>query len=119
MFKDNKICQLFGIKYPIIQGGMIWVSGAKLAAACSKSGGLGLIGAGSMKPELLGEQIDKAKSLTTAPIGVNIPLLYRFAKEQIDISLKKGIKIFFISAGSPNKFTDFLKSKKAIVVHIT
>ncbi len=119
MFKDNRVCNLFGIKYPIIQGGMIWVSGAKLAAACSNAGGLGLIGAGSMKPELLTQHIDKAKSLTNKPIGVNVPLLYRFAKEQIDVAIEKGIKIFFTSAGSPNKFTEYIKSHGAIVVHVS
>ncbi len=115
----NKITDLLGIEYPIIQGGMVWVSGGKLAAAVSRAGGLGLIGAGSMKPELLKEHISKAQSLTTRPIGVNVPLLYEKAKEQIDTSLLLGIKIFFTSAGSPKKFTNYLKDQGAIVVHVT
>ncbi len=115
----NRITDLFGIKYPIIQGGMVWVSGAKLAAAVSNSGGLGLIGAGSMKPELLKEHILKAKGLTKNPIGVNVPLLYEKAQEQIDCALDLGVKIFFTSAGSPKKFTSYLKQRGAIVVHVT
>jgi enoyl-[acyl-carrier protein] reductase II len=116
---QNKICELFKIKYPIISGGMVWVSGGKLAASVSKSGGLGLIGAGSMKPELLKEHILKAKAITQNPIGVNIPLLYHGAKEQMDIALSNGIKIFFTSAGSPKTHTQYLKDNGAIVVHVT
>lgn len=116
---DNKITKLFGIKYPIIQGGMVWVSGGKLAAAVSNAGGLGLVGAGSMKPDLLKEHILKAQSLTKNPFGVNVPLLYNKAQEQIDCALDLGVKIFFTSAGSPKKFTSYLKQKGAIVVHVT
>jgi len=116
---DNSITKLFGIQYPIIQGGMVWVSGAKLAAAVSNAGGLGLIGAGSMKPELLREHILKAQKLTDKPFGVNVPLLYDKAQEQIDCALELGVKIFFTSAGSPKKFTSYLKQKGAIVVHVT
>ncbi len=116
---NNSITKLFGIKYPIIQGGMVWVSGAKLAAAVSEAGGLGLIGAGSMQPELLAQHIKKAISLSKKPIGVNIPLLYEKSQEQIETALALGIKIFFTSAGSPRKFTSFLKSHGAIVVHVT
>lgn len=115
------ICSLFGIKYPIIQGGMVWVSGAKLAAAVSNAGGLGLIGAGSMKPDLLRIHIQKAKSLLNEgkQIGVNIPLLYRLVEEQINVALEEGIKIFFTSAGSPKKYTKFLKEQGCTVVHVT
>lgn len=108
-----------GIKYPIIQGGMVWVSGGKLAATVSEHGGLGLIGAGSMKPELLRQHIIKAHSLTKNPFGVNVPLLYDKAQEQIDVALDLGIKIFFTSAGSPKTFTPYLKKNGAIVVHVT
>jgi enoyl-[acyl-carrier protein] reductase II len=116
---NNSITKLFKIKYPIIQGGMVWVSGAKLAAAVSNAGGLGLIGAGSMKPDLLKSHIIKAQSLTKNPIGVNVPLLYELAQDQIDCALGLGIRIFFTSAGSPKKFTQYLKDKNAIVVHVT
>ena len=116
---NNLITALFNIKYPIISGGMVWVSGAKLAAAVSHSGGLGLIGAGSMKPDLLHAHILKAQSLTTKPFGVNVPLLYSGAQEQIQCALDLGVKIFFTSAGHPKKFTSFLKDHGAIVVHVT
>ncbi len=97
---------------------MVWVSGAKLAAAASKAGCLGLIGAGSMKPELLKEHLIKAKALGAQSLGVNIPLLYHGAEEQIEVALKQGVKIFFTSAGSPKKFTPMLKAKGCIVVHV-
>jgi enoyl-[acyl-carrier protein] reductase II len=116
---NNRITELFKIKYPIISGGMVWVSGGKLAAAVSNTGALGLIGAGSMRPELLKEHINKAQSLTSNPIGVNIPLLYGKSEEQINLALEQGIKIFFTSAGSPKKFTKFLKDNHAVVVHVT
>lgn len=115
----NRITDLFGIQYPIIQGGMVWVSGGKLAAAVSNAGGLGLIGAGSMKPDLLKQHILKAQGLTNKPFGVNVPLLYEKAQEQIDCALDLGVKIFFTSAGSPKKFTAYLKQKGAIVTHVT
>lgn len=114
----NKIAKLFGIEYPIIQGGMVWVSGGKLAAAVSRAGGLGIIGAGSMQPELLQQHITTAQSLTSKPIAVNVPLLYEKAHEQIDMALSLGIKIFFTSAGSPKKYTSYLKDHAAIVVHV-
>jgi enoyl-[acyl-carrier protein] reductase II len=117
-FYDSKICSLLDIKYPIIQGGMVWVSGANLAAAVSNAGGLGIIGAGSMNPELLRSHIQKAKKLTTNPIAVNFPLLYSQVDKQIDVALEEGIKIFFTSAGSPKKFTKFLKDKGCIVIHV-
>lgn len=116
---SNRITELFNIKYPIISGGMVWVSGSKLAAAVSEAGGLGLIGAGSMKPDLLKEHIKKAQSLTNKSIGINVPLLYKDVELQINTALELGIKIFFTSAGSPKKFTQYLKDKNAIVVHVT
>ena len=116
----NAICDLFKIRHPIIQAGMVWVSGGKLAAACANEGILGLIGAGSMNPDLLAHHIEKAQGLVRpkAQIGVNLPLLYDHIEEQIDVCLKKEIKIFFTSAGSPKKFTSFLKKKGARVVHV-
>lgn len=116
---NNSVTKIFNIKYPIIQGGMVWVSGAKLAAAVSNAGGLGLIGAGSMKPELLKEHIMKAQTLTSSPFGVNVPLLYEKAQEQIDCALSLGVRIFFTSAGSPKKFTQYLKDQGCVVVHVT
>jgi enoyl-[acyl-carrier protein] reductase II len=118
-FSENAITKLFGIRVPIIQAGMVWVSGGKLAAASANAGALGLIGAGSMKPELLRQHIMKAKSLTNRPVGVNLPLLYHGIEEQLNVCLDQGIKIFFTSAGSPKKFTPMLKSKGCIVVHVT
>ena len=117
--KPSVVTQMFGVQYPIVQGGMVWVSGAKLAAAVSNAGALGLIGAGSMKPDLLRQQIIKAKTLTSKPFGINLPLLYEGAKDQIDVSLELGVKIFFTSAGSPKKFTPYLKEKGCTVVHVT
>ncbi len=119
MIKDKSITTLFNIELPIIQGGMVWVSGAKLAAAVSNAGGLGLIGAGSMKPDLLEKHIIKAKSLTDKPFGINIPLLYGRVEEQIEIALKHNVRIFFTSAGSPKKYTKLLKEKGCVVVHVT
>lgn len=116
---SNKICELFGTELPIIQGGMVWVSGSKLAAAVSNTGALGIVGAGSMKPDLLRKHLKKANSLTSRPLAVNIPLLYKDADKQIEIALEEGIKIFFTSAGSPKKYTSYLKSKGCVVVHVT
>lgn len=115
----NKITELLNIKYPIIQGGMVWVSGAKLAAAVSNAGGLGLIGAGSMKPPLLKEHILKSQSLTSKPFGINVPLLYEGSLDQINCALDLGVTIFFTSAGSPTKVTKMLKDKGATVIHVT
>ena len=117
--KKNEITKLLNIELPIIQGGMVWVSGAKLAAAASNSGCLGVIGAGSMKPPLLIEHIKKAKILTNKPLAVNVPILYQGAEEQIQVALDLGIKIFITSAGSPKKFTSKLKDKGCIVIHVT
>lgn len=118
-FPSSPLCELFNIEHPIIQAGMVWVSGAKLAAAASNAGCLGIIGAGSMKPDLLEAHIKKAKSMTNKPLAVNVPLLYHLSKEQIDVSLKEGIRIFFTSAGSPKKYTQYLKDHGATVVHVT
>jgi len=114
----NRITDLFGIKYPIIQGGMIWVSGWKLASAVSNAGGLGLIGGGSMRPEIFREHLQKCKTATANPFGVNIPLLYPYSQEQIQIAIDEGVKIVFTSAGSPSKYTSFLKAKGIKVVHV-
>jgi enoyl-[acyl-carrier protein] reductase II len=118
-FSTNRIVKLFGTSLPIIQAGMVWVSGSKLAAAASNAGALGIIGAGSMKPELLRHHILQAKTLTQKPIGVNLPLLYHGIEEQIAICLELGIKIFFTSAGSPKKYTSMLKANHCVVVHVT
>jgi len=114
----NRITELLNIKYPIIQAGMVWVSGWKLATAVSNCGGLGLIGAGSMKPELLKEHLQKCKAATTNPFGVNIPLLRKDAGELVKVSLNEDVKIFFTSAGNPNTFTSLLKENGCIVVHV-
>ncbi|WP_264536895.1 NAD(P)H-dependent flavin oxidoreductase [Flavobacterium sp. N1736] len=114
----NKITQLFNIKYPIIQGGMIWNSGYKLASAVSNSGGLGLIGAGSMYPEVLREHIQKCKKATDKPFGVNIPMLYPNIEEIMNIVVEEGVKIVFTSAGNPKTWTSFLKEKGVTVVHV-
>lgn len=117
--KKTALCELLNIQYPIIQGGMVWVSGAKLAAASSNAGCLGVIGAGSMKPDLLRSQILKAKDLTKKPLAVNIPIMYKDAEKQINTAIDCGIDIFITSAGSPKKFTSYLKSKNCIVIHVT
>jgi enoyl-[acyl-carrier protein] reductase II len=114
----NKITQLFNIKYPIIQGGMIWNSGYKLASAVSNAGGLGLIGAGSMYPEVLRDHIQKCKKATDKPFGVNVPMLYPNIEEIINIIVEEGVKIVFTSAGNPKTWTSFLKGKGIIVVHV-
>jgi enoyl-[acyl-carrier protein] reductase II len=114
----NKITQLFNIKYPIIQGGMIWNSGYKLASAVSNSGGLGLIGSGSMYPEVLREHIQKCKKATGKPFGVNVPLLYPNVEEIIGIIVREEVKIVFTSAGNPKTWTSLLKEKGITVVHV-
>lgn len=115
---ENKIKQLFGIQYPIIQGGMVWCSGWKLASAVSNSGGLGLLGAGSMYPEMLKEHIAKMKQATTKPWGINVPMLYPDLDNIINIIISEGVKIVFTSAGNPAKFTSLLKSHGITVVHV-
>jgi enoyl-[acyl-carrier protein] reductase II len=114
----NRIKELFGIKYPIIQGGMIWCSGWELASAVSNAGGLGLIGSGSMYPEVLREHIQKCKKATDKPFGVNIPLIYPNIDEHIQIIIEEGVKIVFSSAGNPNKYTAYLQENGIIVVHV-
>jgi enoyl-[acyl-carrier protein] reductase II len=114
----NKITTLFSIQYPIIQGGMIWNSGYKLASAVSNSGGLGLIGAGSMYPEVLREHIQKCKKATNKPFGVNVPMLYPNIEEIMKIIVDEGVKIVFTSAGNPKTWTSFLKENGIIVVHV-
>ena len=114
----NKITDLFKIKYPIIQGGMIWNSGYKLASAVSNSGGLGLIGAGSMYPEIFREHIQKCKKATNKPFGVNVPMLYPNIEEIMNIIVEEGVKIVFTSAGNPKTWTSFLKEKGITVVHV-
>ncbi|MCX6160624.1 MAG: nitronate monooxygenase [Ignavibacteriae bacterium] len=114
----NRIKDLFRIQYPVIQAGMIWCSGWKLASAVSNAGGLGLIGAGSMHPEVLSEHILKCKKATDKPFGVNIPLLYPQIDEIIRIVCDNSVKIVFTSAGSPKKYTSFLKNKGIIVAHV-
>jgi enoyl-[acyl-carrier protein] reductase II len=114
----NRITQLFKIKYPIIQGGVIWNSGYKLASAVSNSGGLGLIGAGSMYPEVLREHIQKCKKVTDKPFGVNVPMLYPNIQEIMDIIVEEGVKIVFTSAGNPKTWTSFLKDNGITVVHV-
>jgi enoyl-[acyl-carrier protein] reductase II len=114
----NKVTQLFGIKYPIIQGGMIWNSGYRLASAVSNAGGLGLIGAGSMYPDVLREHIQKCKKATDKPFGVNVPMLYPNIDEIIQIIIEEGVKIVFTSAGNPKTWTSYLKEKGIIVVHV-
>ena len=115
---QNKITQLFNIQYPIIQGGMIWVSGWKLASAVSNAGGLGLIGAGSMYPDVLRTHIQKCKNATDKPFGVNVPMLYPDIEILMAIIIEEGVKIVFTSAGNPKKWTSFLKEKGITVVHV-
>ena len=114
----NSIIKLFGIQYPIIQGGMIWNSGYKLASAVSNAGGLGIIGAGSMYPDVLREHIQKCKKATDKPFGVNVPMLYPNVEEIMNIIVEEGVKIVFTSAGNPKTWTAFLKEKGITVVHV-
>ena len=115
---ENRITKLFNIKYPIIQGGMVWCSGWRLASAVSNNGGLGLVGAGSMHPEVLIEHIHKMKEATSKPWGINVPLLYPEIDRLMDIIIKEGVKIIFTSAGSPKKWTPTLKAHGITVVHV-
>ena len=114
----NKITDLFNIKYPIIQGGMVWCSGWRLASAVSNNGGLGLIGAGSMHPDTFREHIQKCKKATDKPFGVNLPLLYPQIDQLIDIIIDEQVKIVFTSAGNPSKYTSKLKENGITVVHV-
>ncbi|TMI63545.1 MAG: nitronate monooxygenase [Bacteroidetes bacterium] len=115
---SNRITKLFGIQYPIIQAGMIWASGWRLASAVSNAGGLGLIGSGSMYPDVLREHIQKCKAATSKPFGVNVPLLYPDIDKHIQIIIEEGVKIVFTSAGNPKTWTSVLKEKGITVVHV-
>jgi enoyl-[acyl-carrier protein] reductase II len=114
----NRICNLFKIKYPVIQGGMVWCSGWRLAAAVSNAGGLGLLGAGSMHPETLREHIVKCKAATDKPFGINVPLIYPEMEQIMKIIVNEGVKIVFTSAGSPAKWTSFLKENGITIAHV-
>lgn len=114
----NQICKLFNIKYPIIQAGMVWCSGWKLAAAVSNAGGLGIIGAGSMYPDVLRLHIQKCKQATSKPFAVNVPLLYPNVEEIMNILVEEDVKIVFTSAGNPATWTSYLKSHQITVVHV-
>lgn len=116
--QKNRICELFGIQYPIIQAGMIWCSGWELASAVSNAGGLGIIGAGSMYPDGLRENIQKCKAATNKPFAVNLPLLYPDIDQHLQIIIEENVPIVFTSAGSPKKFTPLLKSHGIKVVHV-
>ena len=115
---SKAIKNLFNIEYPVIQGGMIWVSGWKLASAVSNAGGLGLVGSGSMYPDVLREHIQKCKKATDKPFGVNVPMLYPQIEEIMNIIVEEGVKIVFTSAGNPKTWTSFLKEKGITVVHV-
>ncbi|QOR76520.1 MAG: nitronate monooxygenase [Thermoflavifilum sp.] len=115
---ENRITRLFGIQYPIIQAGMVWTAGWRLASAVSNAGGLGLIGSGSMYPEVLREHIRKCRAATDKPFGVNVPLLYPDIDQHMRIIVEEGVRIVFTSGGSPAKWTSFLKSHGITVVHV-
>lgn len=115
---QNRITELFQIKYPIIQAGMVWASGWKLASAVSNAGGLGLLGAGSMYPEVLREHIQKCKNATNRPFGVNVPMLYPNVQEIFEIIEEEGVRIVFTSAGNPKTWTGYLKERGITVVHV-
>lgn len=115
---ENKICKLFNIEHPLVQAGMIWNSGWKLASAVSNAGGLGLIGAGSMYPDVLREHIQKCKKATLKPFGVNVPMLYPNITEIMEIIIEEGVSIVFTSAGNPKTWTSWLKERGVTVVHV-
>ncbi len=115
---NNRICKLFNITYPIVQAGMIWASGWKLASAVSNAGGLGLIGSGSMYPQVLQEHIRKCKQATSAPFGVNVPLIYPDVDKHMEIIIQEKVPIVFTSAGNPNTWTQLLKQQGIIVAHV-
>ena len=114
----NRITKLFGIEYPIVQAGMVWASGWRLASAVSNAGGLGLLGAGSMYPEVLRGHIQKCKAATDKPFGINVPMLYPDLEEIMDIIIEEGVKIVFTSAGNPKTWTPLLKQHDMTVVHV-
>jgi enoyl-[acyl-carrier protein] reductase II len=115
---ENRVQQLFGIRYPLIQAGMIWCSGWELASAVSNAGGLGLIGSGSMYPEILREQIRKCKSATDKPFGVNVPLIYPQINDHIQIIIDEGVKVVFSSAGNPKTWTNTFKTHGIKIAHV-
>lgn len=115
---ENRICELFGIKYPIIQAGMVWCSGWRLASTVSNHGGLGLLGAGSMHPEMLREHIQKTKLATSNPFGVNVPMFYPELDAIMKIIAEEKVPVVFTSAGSPKKYTEWLKDRGIIVAHV-
>lgn len=115
---NNRICSLFGIRYPIIQAGMIWCSGWRLASAVSNAGGLGLIGAGSMYPDILREQIRKCKDNTSHPFGVNVPMLYPNVEEHMKIIVEEGVPVVFTSAGNPSTWSGYLRDHGIRVAHV-
>lgn len=117
-FSSNRITQLFAIKYPLIQAGMIWCSGWELASAVSNAGGLGLIGSGSMYPEILRDQIQQCKAATDKPFGVNVPMLYPDIDQHMNIIVEEGVKVVFTSAGNPKTWTNWLKERGITVVHV-
>ena len=114
----TRVSELFGIKYPIIQGGMVWCSGWELVSAVSNAGGLGLIGSGSMNPEILSEHIYKVKHATSLPFGVNVPLISNYVEDIMDVIIREKIKIVFTSAGNPMRWTSILKEHGIIVAHV-
>lgn len=117
-YMKNRVCELFGIRYPIVQGGMVWCSGWRLASAVSNAGGLGLLGAGSMHPDTLREHIVKCRAATERPFGVNVPLMYPEIDKLIQILVEEGVKIVFTSAGNPALYTDFLHRHGITVAHV-
>ncbi|MFT4025121.1 MAG: nitronate monooxygenase, partial [Flavihumibacter sp.] len=118
MFASNRICKLFGIDFPLVQAGMIWASGWRLASAVSNAGALGLLGSGSMYPDILREHIRRCKEATEKPFGVNVPLLYPAIEELMAIIMEEEVKIVFTSAGNPATWTRKLKDKGITVVHV-
>ena len=116
--KANRVTELFGIEYPIIAGGMVWISSWRLAAAVSNAGGLGLLGAGSLTPDLLREHIQKMKAATQKPWGVNLPMMNPKADELVDVIIEEGVKIVFTSAGSPKKYTHRFHEAGIKVAHV-
>lgn len=116
--ENNRVANLFGIRYPVVSGGMVWCSGWRLAAAVSEAGGLGLIGSGSMTPELLREHIRKCRSATDKPFGVNVPLMYRYAEQIMHVIADEGVSVVFTSAGNPKTWTGFLHDAGCKVAHV-
>lgn len=116
--ENNRVANLFGIRYPVVSGGMVWCSGWRLAAAVSEAGGLGLIGSGSMTPELLREHIRKSRNATDKPFGVNVPLMYRYAEQIMHVIADEGVPVVFTSAGNPKTWTGFLHDAGCKVAHV-